>query len=373
MTGVGPGPWTDGETAVRRSGANQSLPSTVAEWGLDATAEYVAGVQRADGLIPWYSDGPADPWDHVESAMGLSIAGRHDAAADAYRWLDANQLDDGSWWAAYGDDGGDIDDGNGESRRETHRTAYVATGVWHHYRVTGDRAFLDDLWPTVAAALDFVLDQQGPAGEVYWMVDADGSVDEDALVTGCSSIHKSLGCGAAMAALLDAPDARERFAAGRDRLGEALWERPERFDRTWESKDNYAMNWYYPVLCGVLDGSAARHRLDERMDQFVEPGLGCRCVADEPWVTVAETCELVMTLAACGRRGRAARVFEWLSQFKADDGGYWTGYQFADDEIWPEERPTWTAGAALLAADALGGISPAADFFTGGAVGGTDH
>ena len=40
-------------------------------------------------------------WDHVESAMGLSIGGEYSAAENAYRWLKNAQLEDGSWWAAY--------------------------------------------------------------------------------------------------------------------------------------------------------------------------------------------------------------------------------------------------------------------------------
>ena len=38
----------------------------------------------------------ADPWDHVESAMGLVIGGRTEAARAAYEWLRQQQLDDGS-------------------------------------------------------------------------------------------------------------------------------------------------------------------------------------------------------------------------------------------------------------------------------------
>ena len=42
-----------------------------------------------------------------------------------------------------------------------------------------------------------------------------------------------------------------------------------------------------------------------------------------------------------------------LQQWRTSDGSYWTGYQLVEDLLWPDERPTWTAGAILLAADAL--------------------
>jgi len=335
----------------------EELPATVEGWSLEAAAEHIADVQRPSGLVPWYTDGPADPWDHVESAMGLTVGGHHSEAREAYRWLARNQLSDGSWWASYSGDEAV------EDRKETHRSAYVAVGAWHHYLVTGDRSFLDELWPTVEAAIEFALAHQTDHGEVHWSVEPDGTPERDALVSGSASIYKSLECAITAARVLG--HSRERWADARRRLGAAIRERPERFDRTWESKERFAMHWFYPVLCGVVDGDRARARLEERRDRFVEPELGCRCVSDEPWVTVAESCELVLALAAADRRGEAAHLFEWLFQFTDDEGVFYTGYQFEDEEIWPEDRPTWTAGAALLAADALGGITEGTGLFTG--------
>jgi hypothetical protein len=149
-------------------------------------------------------------------------------------------------------------------------------------------------------------------------------------------------------------------------LGAALRTRPDRFDRTWESKRRYAMDWFYPVLTGVVSGPAAQVRLAAGWRRFVMQELDCRCVADEPWVTVAESSELVMALLAAGRTRQAMELFGWLQRWQADSGGYWTGYQFALDILWPEEQPTWTAGAVLLAADALFGHSAAAGLLTGG-------
>lgn len=331
---------------------------------LEPLVEYIDSVQHGDGLIPWYPDGPADPWDHVESAMGLSIGGRHEAARAAYSWLAENQLDDGSWWASYGDDGdheGAHDDG--EPRKETHRTAYVAVGVWHHYCVTGDRAFLESHWDTVSDALEFALDHQSATGEIFWAVDRDGEVYEDALISGCASIYKSLECGAAMADEVGDVEVRDRWLSARADLGEAVRTRPDRFDRTWESKSRYAMDWFYPILCGVVSDDDARDRVDEGIDRFLEPGLGCLCVEDEPWVTVAESCELVVSLKAIDRPDRAREIYEWLFQWTDENGVFWTGYQFEDEEFWPGDRPTWTAGAALLAADALDSLTAADDLF----------
>ena len=68
------------------------------------------------------------------------------------------------------------------------------------------------------------------------------------------------------------------------------------------------MDWYYPILGGVLRGHAAEARLASKWDTFVAPGRGVRCVSDQPWVTAAETCELVMALDAIGLHERAHLV-----------------------------------------------------------------
>ena len=324
---------------------------------LAPTVASIRALQRDSGEIPWSEDNHADPWDHVEAAMGLSIGGEWAAAERAYRWLAQQQLADGSWWATYRDGAAD-----NRERRESNFVAYVATGVWHHYRVSANAAFLAEMWPVVDAAMDFVLALQSEHGEIDWAVDAAGRPRGDALVTGCSSIHKSLECAHNISVTLG--EARPEWLPARRRLGDALRRRPERFDRGWESKSRYSMDWFYPVLAGVVTGSAARARLASRWGEFVEPGLGCRCVVEEPWVTVAESCELVMALLAAGDHARAVELYSWLHQWRSDAGDYWTGYQFALDLLWPDERPSWTAGAVLLAADALTGHTAAASLFT---------
>lgn len=324
---------------------------------LRATAAYIRRVQQPSGAIPWYPGSILDPWDHVEAAMGLSVAGHLDAAAAAFSWLARARQPDGSWLAAYRGDA--VIDG---TRAESNFVAYVATGVWHHFLISGDRAWLRAQWPVVESAMRFVLALQAPSGEVYWALDPRTGISRDALVTGCSSIHKSLECTACMAAEIGEDPAP--WLAARARLGAALRDRPERFDRTWESKARYSMDWFYPVMAGVIEGAAARRRLDQRWREFVEPGLGCRCVSDQPWVTIAETCELTMACVAAGLTHRARELFAGIRRFQVEDGSWWTGYAFADDVVWPEERPTWTAGAVLLASDALTRSSPASRLFT---------
>jgi hypothetical protein len=155
--------------------------------------DFILGCQLDSGEIPWFEGGYTDPWDHTESAMGLAIGGELEAARRAYRWLAKMlakmQLPDGSWWASYRGEEAD-----NPRRRESNFVAYVATGVWHFYRLSGDREFLREMWPVVDRAIGFVLSLQTEHGEIHWAVNASGEPKQDALVTGCSSIFKSLEC-----------------------------------------------------------------------------------------------------------------------------------------------------------------------------------
>jgi hypothetical protein len=322
--------------------------------GLARTADWIAGVQRADGAIPWFHDGKLDPWDHVEAALGLDTQGRHAEAAAAYDWLRRTQNADGSWFREY--QGAAVTD----DTREANFTAYVAVGLWYHYRRAGDGTFLRGMWPTLCRALDFVLGLQAPGGEVRWARGSDGKAVGEALLTGCASIYHSLSCAQRIADALGEEQPDWDLAA--TTLGHTLLRHPERFS----PRDRFAMDWYYPILGGALRGPAAAAGIDSGWDTFVVPGLGVRCVSDRPWVTVAETCEAVLSLCAIGDRERAAGLFDAIGHLRAVDGSYWTGYVYPDDARWPVERTTWTAGAVLLAAAMLDG-DPAVEELFGGA------
>jgi hypothetical protein len=323
---------------------------------LRPTVNFILQRQLPTGCIPWFDGGKADPWDHIEAAMGLTIGGEWDAAKHAYRWLAQQQLADGSWWANYINDE-PID----RDHRETNFVAYIATGAWHYFLVTQDETFLREIFPCVQKAIEFILRYQAPTGEIYWAVSENGSAKKDALVTACASIYKSLECAISSADQLQFNATSWRKA--REQLGNALRHSPDVFDRTWESKERFSMDWFYPVLTGVLAGKMAQQHIEKKWLTFVEADVGCRCVSDEPWVTVAESCELTLALLAAGEHARALNLFSWLHQWMDTDGGYWTGYNFRDQVIWPQEKTTWTAGAILLAADALTGHTHAARLF----------
>jgi hypothetical protein len=315
-----------------------------------ATGESIARVQEPSGAIPW-PDGHVDPWDHVECAMALSACGLRGPARRAYRWLRDTQRADGSWPRS--STGGTVTDPAAES----HHAAYVAVGAWHEYLVTGDEGHALAMWPTVRRAVEWALGLRGPGGEVRWERDAAGAPGTYALLSGCSSIHQSLRCAVALAKLADDPQPDWELAA--DRLARLVASHPEAF----ADKSRFAMDWYYPVLGGAVRGAAAAGRLAAGWDTFVVPGLGVRCVSDQPWVTGAETCELALALDACGMTAEATAMFATAQHLRHRDGSYWTGWQHANQAHFPAERSSWTGAAVVLAADALMGFSGGAAVF----------
>jgi len=334
------------------------LPGILSREALRSTVDSIAAVQERSGAIPWFAGGQLDPWDHVEAAMALDVGGRHARARAAYRWLRAEQRPDGSWPALYrdGKPAGEV--------AETHHAAYVAVGLWHHFLASGDEAFLAELWPTVRRALDFVVRHQAASGAIAWAVDPVTGPDDVALLTGCASTYQGLRCAVAIADRLGSGQPDWELAA--TDLADALRCKPDLF----ADKSRYSMDWYYPVLGGAVRGPLAARRLAERFDEFVVPGFGVRCVADRPWVTGAETCELALALHAMCDKDGAAECVSAMQHLRDDDGSYWTGLVFDEGVRWPVERTTWTAAAVVLAVDAIAGVHPRSAIFAAAASGG---
>ena len=331
-------------------------PAQIAE-----TADSIVAAQEPSGAIPWSPGEHTDVWNHVEAAMALVVAGRIEAAERAYAWVVETQRDDGSWPLRIV--AGEIEDASGE----TNMSAYLAVGMWHHWLVRRDVDVVRVAWPTVRRALDFVVGMQlqfgGIAWSQEWVAGRPAAVNRNALLAGSSSIYQSLRAGVALAGLLDDPQPEWELAGGR--LGHALREHRDLF----LDKSTFSMDWYYPVLGGAVRGAAGHALLAARWDDFVVPGLGVRCVDTNSWVTGAETCELVLALDALGDRDRALRVFADVQHLRGEDGGYWTGMVYPEGVRWPAERTTYTAGAVILAADALAHSTGGSDIMRGRTLG----
>ena len=315
------------------------------------TAQAIAAIQLPSGSIPWGPGRHSDPWNHIEAAMGLDAIGFHEQSRRAYSWLANMQRADGSWAAAY------LDDDTFDPTVDANFVAYIAAGTWHHFLATGDESFLQDMWPAVERAIDYVLGLQRPDGAVDWARDAKGTRWPEALVTSSSCILLSLRAALAQAAHLGLR--REGWEAAADKLVQAV-----RDDSLFAPRRRYAMDWYYPVLSGALSLDESRERLAGGWDAFVKTDRGSLCVLDEAWVTAGESSELILACCVAGLKQEAEDMMGWLAHLRDDDGLYWTGRNHTDNSVFPYEKTTWSAGAVLLAADALWGEGPAASFFS---------
>jgi hypothetical protein len=321
-----------------------------------ATASSIVAAQLADGTLPWTTGPRWDPWDHVECAMALDATGFHDAARRAFTHLARTQRHDGAWACPIvgGDETVEVLDSNAAT--------YIATGAWHHYLCTDDDGALHGLWPVVERGIDFAVDLQMSDGAIAWARNLAGDAGDHALLAGCSCIAMNLRSALQMADAMgeDKPDWELALTS----LVIAL----RKGDEGFAPRSRYSMDWYYPVLSGVLSGTAARERIESRWDDFVVAGLGARCVDDRPWITSAETAELTIALRHCGMDDTARELFDWIQYQRHDDGSYWTGATFPDGRHFPNERSNWSAAAVILANDVLEGTGAVSHIFSGAAL-----
>ena len=230
--------------------------------------DYILDVQNPDGSIPWEPNKKLDPWDHVEAAMGLSIAGKKKETEEAFLWLKNNQLADGSWYSEY------MKSRPTTKRRETNFSAYIATGLWHYYLIFQDQEFLETMLPTLSKAIDFVISMQTEDGDIYWATEEGKEILDDSLITGSSSIYKSLECASAIFSTLGRPS--QDVITSMNQLKNSIINNPERYDRNWESKSRYSMDWYYPILCGIYDKDKGINIVKAKWNEFIVEGKGCK-------------------------------------------------------------------------------------------------
>lgn len=320
------------------------------------TVRSIAAAQTDRGVVPWVPGGKWDPWDHVECAMALDTGGLHAEALAAYRHLARTQRHDGAWACPIvgGDRSTEVLDSNAAT--------YIATGAWHHYLCTHDEGALHELWPVVERGIDFTLDLQMPSGAIAWARNLKGEAGDHALLAGCSCIVINIRSALQVAHKLGEtkPDWELSLSSLVDSIRDG--------DHLFADRSRYSMDWYYPLLSGVLEGNAVRARVAERWDTFVVEGLGARCVDDRPWITSAETAELCIALHTYGLTDEAASLFDWIQYQRLDDGSYWTGATFPDGRNFPNERTTWSAAAIVLANDVMTGRGPIAEIFSGEAL-----
>ena len=97
--------------------------------------KHIKNIQLESGAIPSDDYGCHDPWDHIESIMGLNFSKEHEASKLAFLWLIKNQNSDGSWFAKY------KNEIPIEKNKPTHFGPYISVAALHFYKFFKTKIF----------------------------------------------------------------------------------------------------------------------------------------------------------------------------------------------------------------------------------------
>jgi hypothetical protein len=324
--------------------------------GMKHLGSFISNLQFKSGAIPSNQDGSHDPWDHLEAVMGLATLGFQHEAMLGLQWMKANQNDDGSWYNLYQDNNAI------EKNKQSNFSTYIAVAVWHNYLLTNDLGTLENFWNSIEKGMVFALSLQNSNGAIAWNIDESGITDEDYLLTGCSSIAKSIECSIAMCEILNKSDFKATLIKAHSKLLRAI-ENPTGIFDLKKDRSRFSMDWYYPILSGAtLEDNFVKY-IKKITDIFWIPSFGIKCVADEPWVTVAETCECSIAFKKIGHEKNAKELLINASAIVDENSVPYMGWQLEEKIYWPEEQPSWTSGALILAADANNTLTKASNLF----------
>lgn len=113
---------------------------------------FIAGPECDEDYL--YSGGYSYCWgrDAAFTATAYSLAGYHSRVKKFFQWIKGIQEEDGSWDQRYYMDG-HLAPAWGLQIDET---GSILWGMQQHYQVTQDEEFLDEIWPAVEKAADFL-------------------------------------------------------------------------------------------------------------------------------------------------------------------------------------------------------------------------
>ena len=304
-----------------------------------STVDAIAAWQLPNGMIPWFPGGHADPWNHVEAAMALALGGRTAEAERAYQWLVDIQRPDGSWHQYY------LADRVEQDKLDANTIAYIAAGVWHHWlRHRRPRLRRGDVADRSRRPSTSCSTCRRPAAR------------SSGPATPTARRGRSP-CSPARRRICHTPALRHRprRALGHERPDWELIGRPPRprhpahcngeLPDAFAPKHRWAMDWYYPVLAGVLRGDDGP-RPPRRPPRHVRGRGHGRALRQRP--PVDHRGRDLRVPARPPRRSAsastAATLFEWAQHLRDDDGHYWTGIVFPEEVHFPgDEQSTYTA------------------------------
>ncbi|ACU53458.1 conserved hypothetical protein [Acidimicrobium ferrooxidans DSM 10331] len=305
---------------------------------LRRTAAAIARVQLPSGMIPWAPRRHGDPWNHAEAVAALALGGELAAAERGLDWLAGVVARDGAFCQYY------LASGVEEPRIDLNVCAYPIVAIVAWVAAGGSVATARAHLAWYRRTLELVLGHQLGDGRFPWALDPGRRPLEGSLRAGSAAMVIALD-GAAWAAnelgVLEAGPIEE----ARSRLALAIAK-----DEGFLDRFEWSMDWYYPVLAGVLELDAAEDRLDGLFERARESTGQLRCVLSAPWVTTAETAEAAMAAWRLGRIADARALLASVESLREPDGSYRTGIVVPEGHSFPTgECSTYSAAAVVLA------------------------
>jgi len=295
----------------------------------EPSKNWIISNQSPSGAIFWDEKGKCDPWDHCECLIALAIYEEWDSFWKGVNWFFTNLNKDGLIYAEF------QNEKPSKLHYESHHAPYIIIPLIQAHLIDQDQDYKKILTYEQLLKLENVFealnDFKDHDGYFYWAKDCNGYLD-NSLITASMSILLSL-----VAKDKSFPEFKIN-----------MWQ--EKFNRDGIDRSRFSMDFYYPFLAGIKNN---KKEFLESLDKFYIKGLGVKCVAEEPWVTIAESSECVISALIHDNEYIAKEIFNDIQQFQNRDGIFPTGYQYDMEIFWPEENSTWTNAAVIIAAHAL--------------------
>ena len=295
----------------------------------EPSKNWIISNQSSSGAIFWDEKGKCDPWDHCECLIALAIYEEWEYFWKGVNWFFANLNKNGLIYAEF------QNEKPSKLHYESHHAPYIIMPLIQASLIDKEQDYKKILTNEQLLKLENIFevldDFKDEDGYFYWAKDSNGYSD-NSLITASMSIFLSL---------VTKDKSLPEFNID-------MWQ--EKFNRDGVDRSRFSMDFYYPFLAGIKNN---RKEFLDLLDNYYVKGLGVKCVAEEPWVTIAESSECVISALIHDNENIAKQIFNDIQQFQNKDGIFPTGYQYNMEIFWPDENSTWTNAAVIIAAHAL--------------------
>ena len=262
----------------------------------EPSKNWIISNQSSSGAIFWDEKGKCDPWDHCECLIALAIYEEWEHFWRGVNWFFTNLNEDGLIYAEF------QNEKPSKLHYESHHAPYIIMPLIQASLIDKEQNYKKILTNEQLLKLENIFevldDFKDEDGYFYWAKDSNGYSD-NSLITASMSIFLSL-------------VAKDKSFP---KFNTEMWQ--EKFNRDGVDRSRFSMDFYYPFLAGIKNN---KKEFLDLLDNYYVKGLGVKCVAEEPWVTIAESSECVISALIHDNENIAKQLFQDIQQFQNKDG-----------------------------------------------------